>query len=80
MIDTMNKRICFEIALQNLLNEEYQRGLNEGLWVADKIAGYLTKQPQPQWMKQIHEWAIKEITKKREKNALIQSDRNQPIY
>ncbi len=63
------KKMLFETAMKELLHEEYLHGLKEGLDVAEKITDYLTRQPQPKWMKQTHEWAIRDIEKKREKNG-----------
>jgi len=47
-------RDTFDAALARLLKSEYQRGLEDGLQVADKICGWLTIQPPRKWAEQIH--------------------------
>jgi hypothetical protein len=44
-------------ALQQELQKEYQRGLADGLKVADKIRGWLTRQPDTKRQRETREWA-----------------------
>lgn len=53
----------FEAALADMLRESHQRGLDEGLAVARKIRGWLTRQPDREWQRQVREWADAEIAK-----------------
>jgi hypothetical protein len=56
-------------AIQPFLDHEYQRGLDDGLKVAEKIVGWLTRKPDTAWQKQVREWAETEIRKARESHA-----------
>lgn len=51
----------FAAALEARLHGEYLRGKAEGLRVAKLIRGWLTRQPDRAWQKQVREWADKEI-------------------
>jgi len=59
----------FEAALDDLLREAHQRGLADGLAVARKIRGWLTRQPDRQWQRQVREWADAEIAKAEREKA-----------
>lgn len=48
-------------AIEKRLHAEYQRGKKDGLRIAKVIRGWLTRQPDRAWQKQVREWADKEI-------------------
>ena len=47
-----------EKALDDLARENYERGMNEGLAVAEKIANRLTLQPVGKKQAMIRDWAM----------------------
>lgn len=51
------------MALNSRLLAEYRRGLADGLGPAKKIRGWLTRQPDRKWQKEVRGWADKEIAK-----------------
>jgi len=59
----------FVAALDDLLIAAHQRGLADGLEVARKIRGWLTRQPDREWQRQIREWADAAIAKAEQKKA-----------
>lgn len=50
-------------AMSALEHQCYQKGLKEGLKIADQIRNYLTQQPDTKRQKQAREWADKLISK-----------------
>jgi len=59
----------FEVALDDLLRESHQRGLEAGLAVARKIRDWLTRQPDREWQRQVREWADAAIAKAEQNKA-----------
>ena len=59
----------FDAALDERLRDEYLRGLADGLAVASKIRGWLTRHPDREWQRQVREWADAEIAKAERKKA-----------
>jgi hypothetical protein len=53
----------FDAALEDLLSAAHRRGINDGLEVARKIRGWLARQPDREWQRQVREWADAEITR-----------------
>ena len=58
-------RESFKHALAALLSEEYQRGLNDGLNVAESIHGWLTRTPDTNRQAETRDWARKAIDRTR---------------
>jgi hypothetical protein len=58
-----------DAALDDMLQESYQRGLADGLEVARRIRGWLTREPDRGWQRQVREWADAEIEKAERKTA-----------
>lgn len=52
-------------AMEEELVKEYRRGLEDGLAVADRICGWLTKQPEPKWARTVRKMGLKIINEKR---------------
>lgn len=48
-------------ALQIFSNARYRAGLENGLLVAEKIVGWLTRRPDTKWQRETRTWAIKAI-------------------
>lgn len=44
---------------------EYVRGFEDGLKVAEKVLGWLTRQPDTKWQQEVRGWAEKEIKRAR---------------
>ena len=50
-----------QAALIDLERAAYQRGLADGLAVADRIRGWLTRQPDRRWQAEVRGWADQAI-------------------
>lgn len=72
------KREQFDTALHGLLDEAYRRGLEDGLRTAEKIAGYLTSQPQTHRLKELHDWALRDLENARKKESETHEKARQP--
>jgi len=56
-----------EDAVAQVSQEAYQRGLAEGLKVAERICDWLNMQPPRRWAEKVREWGLAEIRKARKK-------------
>ncbi len=54
-----------ETILMQVDREAYQRGLADGLKVADHICDWLTMQPPRKWAEKVREWGLAAIKKAR---------------
>lgn len=52
-------------ALQQRLDVEYRRGLEDGLRVADKIIGWLSRTPDTQRQAEVRSWAERAVERAR---------------
>lgn len=46
-------------ALQTWGDERYREGLNKGIQSLEKVRGWLTRQPDRKWQKEVREWVDK---------------------
>lgn len=69
----MKTKQVYERALEALLHEEYMRGKDDGLLVAHKIRGWLTRAPDRKWQKQVRDWADEAIAyaEKRKRDEIV---------
>lgn len=51
-----------------ILNVEYQRGLKNGLQVAETIVTWLSKEPDNPWQENLRKWAQRAIQRAHENN------------
>ena len=64
---TPTTRERMEYAIVQVEQEAYQRGLYDGLTVAERICDWLNMQPPRKWAQKIHGWGLAAIKKAREK-------------
>jgi len=50
-------------SLDALLADARADGFEQGMQVVNKALGYLTRQPQPRWARQVIEWIRKDVEK-----------------
>ena len=62
---TLKERL--ETILTQVEQEAYERGLADGLAVADRICDWLTLQPPRKWAQKVRGWGLAAIKKAREK-------------
>jgi len=63
----MTKDEKVQEAVREYGEKKYADGLAEGLQIAERIRGWLTRQPDQQWQKEVREWADKTIVEAKAK-------------